>query len=116
MARMPAPQVVVVLGENVITRQVGGPSVLAGQIQHLRKIDERPNVEVRVLGFRTGAHAAMASAFRIFDFADADDPDVVYVELLLGARYMEKPAEVDAYRRIFQMIYEQSTPIGDLPG
>ena len=39
---------------------------------------------IRVLPFAVGAHAAMAGAFRILDFDDPDDPDMVYLESHVG--------------------------------
>ena len=64
-----------------------------------------------MLPWSVGAHAAMAGAFRILDFEDPDDPDVVYLEPHIGALYLEEPAEVDEYRRIFQMISKDAVPI-----
>ena len=111
--RAPSPQLVVVLGQNSLTRPVGGPSVLASQIEHLRQLAGQDQIEIRVLTFDAGAHAAMTGAFRILDFNDDEDPDVVYLETHVGARYVEKPAEVDEYRRIFELIYKQAVPIGE---
>ena len=112
LSRRPAPEVTVVLGQNVLTRNVGGRGTLQAQIEHLRRLDQRDHIEVRVLGFDVGAHMAMDGAFRIFDFDDDDDPDVAYLDLLIGARYLEKPFEVDKYRQAFEMIYRLATPIG----
>jgi hypothetical protein len=68
-------------------------------------------VEIRVLPWSVGAHAAMAGAFRIMDFEDPEDPDVVYLESHVGALYLEEPAEVREYRRIFALVCEASVPI-----
>jgi transcriptional regulator with XRE-family HTH domain len=110
-ARRPAPRLTAVLGEGAVTRPVGGPAVLAAQIAHLRELACLDNVEIMVLPWSVGAHAAMAGAFRILDFEDPDDPDVVYLEPHIGALYLEEPAEVDEYRRIFQMISKDAVPI-----
>lgn len=111
--RTPPPRMVAVLGENVLTRLVGGPEVMAAQIRHLRELDQRDHVEIQILPFDAGAHAAMTGAFRILDFDDVEDPDLVYLETQVGARYLEKPAELDEYRRIFELIYKQAVPIGE---
>src|SRR3954452_20062950 len=63
-SRNPKPRLVTVLGEGVLTRQVGGPDVLAEQIEHLRRTAQQEHVEIRVLPWSVGAHAAMAGAFR----------------------------------------------------
>ena len=109
--RKSAPEITVVLGQNVFTRTVGGADVLAAQVKHLHELNQRDDVEIRVLPFEAGAHAAMAGAFRILDFDNREDPDIVYLETLLGSRYLEKPAEIDAYRRLFELIYAQAGPI-----
>jgi len=111
--RRPAPRVVTVLGEGVLTRPVGGEAVLTAQIEHLRAAARRDNVQVKVLPWSVGAHAAMAGAFRIMDFDDAEDPDVVYLESHVGALYLEEQAEVDEYRRIFDLICKEAIPIAD---
>ena len=112
-SRQPKPRLVTVLGEGVLTRQVGGPDVLAAQIEHLRRAARQRHVEIRVLPWSAGAHAAQAGAFRIMDFEDAEDPDVVYLESHVGALYLEEPAEVREYRRIFDLICVASVPIAD---
>jgi hypothetical protein len=55
----------------------------------------------------------MAGAFRILDFDDPDDPDVVYLESHVGALYLEEPAEVNEYRRIFELIRADAIPVED---
>jgi transcriptional regulator with XRE-family HTH domain len=111
LERRPAPQLTVVLGQGALTRPVGGPRVLAGQLAHLRNLDRKAQVEILVLPWSVGGHAAMAGAFRILDFDDPEDPDVVYVQPHIGAWYMEQPAEVAEYRRVFQLINKVSVSI-----
>ncbi len=111
--RTPPPRLVIVLGEAVLRRPVGGAAVQDAQLAHLRQLDRRDHIEIRYLPFTAGAHAAMTGAFRILDFDDAEDPDVVYLEAQVGARYVEKPAELAEYRRMFELIYQQAVPIGE---
>ncbi|MBO0869292.1 MAG: hypothetical protein J2P15_12050, partial [Micromonosporaceae bacterium] len=96
---------------GALTRPVGGARVLAGQLAHLRQLDRRAHLEILVLPWSAGAHAAMAGAFRILDFDDPEDPDVVYLEPHVAAWYMERPAEVAEYRRVFQLVSKVSVPI-----
>ena len=112
-SRRPRPRLVTVLGEGAVTRQVGGGAVMEGQIEHLRQVARRDNVEIKILPWSAGAHAAMAGAFRILDFDDPEDPDVVYLESHVGALYLEEPAEVDEYRRIFGLILDDAVPVGE---
>jgi hypothetical protein len=110
-ARKAAPHLVTVLGEGALTRPVGGEAALKAQIEHLRRVAQRDNVEIKVLPWSVGAHAAMAGAFRILDFDDPEDPDVVYLESHVGATYLEEPDEVDEYRRIFELIRKDAAPV-----
>jgi transcriptional regulator with XRE-family HTH domain len=112
-ARQPAPHLVTVLGEGAVTRPVGGPEVLQAQIEHLRALAQQDNVEIRVLPWSVGAHAAMAGAFRIMDFDDPEDPDVVYLESHVGALYLEEDDEVCEYRRIFELVHKAAVPVQD---
>jgi len=66
--------------------------------------------------FSVGAHPAMAGAFRILDFDDPDDPDVVYLESHVGALYLEEEHEVEEYRRIFQLLCKDAIPLADFVG
>lgn len=113
--REPAPRLITVLGEGALVRPVGGAAVLKGQIEQLRVLADRGQVEIRVLPFTVGAHAAMAGAFRILDFGDPEDPDIVYLESHVGALYLEEEDEVAEYRRIFDLIRLSSIPLAEYP-
>jgi hypothetical protein len=115
-ARTPAPRLTFVLNEAVLIRPVGGDVVRRDQIAHVRQVAKKRQVEVRMLPFAMGAHAAMAGSFRILDFDDPDDPDMVYLESRLGALYLEEPPEVAEYRRIFDLLVSASVPIADFDG
>lgn len=111
LGRTPPARIVAVLDEAVLVRAVGGPAVLAEQTAHLRGLDRHDHVEIRVLTAGSGAHAAMLGAFVLLDFADPDDPPVAYLEAEVGARYLEEPAQLDTYRRICDLIYQQAVPL-----
>jgi hypothetical protein len=112
-ARRPAVQLTTVLGEGALTRPVGGATVLEAQIDHLRSLARRDSVQIKVLPWSVGGHAAMAGAFRILDFDDPEDPDMVYLETHIGALYLEEEAEVNEYRQIFELISKNAIPVQD---
>lgn len=109
--RRPAPHIDVVLGAGVLAREVGGPEIMAAQLVRLCELNERDHVQVRVLPWSVGAHAAMVGAFQMLDFDDPEDPDVVYVETHTGGRVLEKPAEIQEYDRVFHLIGKQAVSI-----
>jgi transcriptional regulator with XRE-family HTH domain len=111
LARVPAPHIITIIGQGALTRPVGGEAVLRAQIEHLRSMAQSQHLDIKVLPWSIGAHAAMAGAFRILDFDDPEDPDVVYLESHVGALYLEEAEEVDEYRRIFALIDEVAVPI-----
>jgi transcriptional regulator with XRE-family HTH domain len=110
-ARNPPLRLVTVLGEGALTRPVGTEQILKAQIEYLRQLSGEDTVDIRVLPFSVGAHAAMAGAFRIMEFDDPDDPDIVYLESHVGALYLEELDLVDEYRRIFGLISRDSVSV-----
>lgn len=113
--RTPPLRFTVVLGEGALARQVGGAEVMAEQIRRLQGLTQQhPHIDIRVLPWRAGAHAAMhGGAFNILDFADAADPAVVHFEGHTGARYLERPPELVTYRRVFAQVYQRAVPVSD---
>jgi transcriptional regulator with XRE-family HTH domain len=102
-----------VLTAGVLELVVGSPVVMAAQHAHLREMATRDNVTVRVLSAVNGVHAGMRGDFVIMDFADDDDPTLVYLESLIGSRYLERPEHVAVYRDAFDRIVEQAVPLED---
>ncbi|HZC53863.1 MAG TPA: DUF5753 domain-containing protein, partial [Mycobacterium sp.] len=79
------------------------------QLQALIERAAMPNVDLQLLPFSVGAHAAMQSTFTILHFDEAA-PDVVYVEGLLGNHYLEAKADILRYRRVFDQL--RATALG----
>ncbi|MEV4375776.1 helix-turn-helix transcriptional regulator [Streptosporangium sp. NPDC049644] len=75
-------------------------NVKAGQLSQLAKASERDNVNLHILPFGTGIHAAMDGSFVILGF-DAPDPDVVYLETQLSGLYLEQPAAIRRYNLVY---------------
>lgn len=90
-----------VLNEGVLRRAMGGPAAMARQLARLVEAAELPNVTVQVLPFSAGAHPAVDAPFMILGFPERTDPDVVYVEHMTQALYIETPSEVDAFALAF---------------
>jgi transcriptional regulator with XRE-family HTH domain len=107
MARQPAvirddpPKVWAVLDEAALRRQVGGSGLMRLQLEHLLAQAALPNVAIQVIPFAGGAHPAMGRPFIILVFPERVDTDVVYLEDLTSALYLEDVAEVDRYNVFF---------------
>lgn len=89
-----------VMDEAVLHRVVGSPSIMRTQLQHVTEAAAMPNVTVQVIPYGVGAHPALESMFNILEFAGAV-PDIVYVEGLIGWIYVERPEDLNRYRRVF---------------
>jgi transcriptional regulator with XRE-family HTH domain len=92
-----APEYWAVVDEAVLRRSLGGRAALQAQIRHLLAMAELPNITLQVLPFRAGGHPAAGGPFTILRFAEPDLPDIVYLEQLTSAVYLDKRRETDNY-------------------
>ncbi len=113
LERTPPVHLEVILGEGVLHRQVGGPDVLTEQITHLVELDRSDSISVRYVPFTAGAHPAVTGPFRILEFPDDLQPAVAYVELEVGAHYLERPCDLATYRRLAAGLSALSVAIGE---
>ena len=99
-----APQLCAVLDEAALRRAPGGAEVMRGQFARLLELSELPNVDLRVMPFGHGAHAGEGGAFTVLGFPEPDLPDVVYLEQLTSALYVDKREEVAQYARVMSRL------------
>jgi hypothetical protein len=93
-----APEVSFLLDESILYRPIGGLAAFVDQLQHLIDMSRLPNVSIRVVPQSIGMYAGITLGTSvIFDFGM--EPSVVYLELPVGALYLEMPDQVDMYRR-----------------
>ncbi|MEV8503856.1 helix-turn-helix transcriptional regulator [Actinoplanes sp. NPDC051475] len=104
------PQVWAVLDEAVLRRQFGGRTVMRGQIEALIEAAELPHVHIQIVPFHATAHAAAGLPFAILRFAEAELSDVVYVEQLTTALYLDKPGDVDLYAETMERACLEAEP------
>jgi transcriptional regulator with XRE-family HTH domain len=96
-ARSDASQLWAVLDEAVLRRPIGGTKVMRAQLESLVEAGSRPNVRLQIIPFDAGGHAAAGGGFVILRFRDEDLPDVVYIEHLTSAVYLDKREDLDQY-------------------
>jgi transcriptional regulator with XRE-family HTH domain len=107
------PQIWAVVDEGAVRRPVGGRDVVRGQLERLIEMAEHPAVTLQILPFTAGPHSAMGGPFTILRFAEPDLHDVVYIEQLTSALYLEKPAEVDSYLEVMEQLCLQAEPVAN---
>ncbi len=105
------PRVWAVIDESALRRPLGGQEVMREQLRHLVEVAELPHVTLQVMSFNRGGHSAAGGSFSILRFAQPDLPDIVYLEQLTGALYLDKIDEVDHYREVMNSLSaEAETP------
>jgi hypothetical protein len=111
LSRPDGPRLWAVIDEAALRRPIGGQAVLRAQLEHLAAAAKLPNVTVQIIPFGFGGHAAAGGAFSILRFPDQTLPDVVYVEQLTSALYLDKREDVDSYLEAMERLcVEADTP------
>ena len=110
LGRPGAPQLWAVIDEGALRRPIGGREVMREQIQHLIKIADHPGVSIQILPFGIGGHSGGGGPFTILRFAEPDLQDVIYIEQLTSALYLDMPAEVDRYLEVMEQLCLQAEP------
>ena len=114
--RAAAPRLWAVVDEAALRRPIGGVEVMRRQIAALIDAVARPNIRLQVMPLYFGGHSAEGGAFTILRFPGEDIPDVVYLEQLVGATYLNKPDEVTQYLRAMDRLAAESPPPGQTSG
>jgi transcriptional regulator with XRE-family HTH domain len=109
------PKVWAVMDEGALRRPIGGETVMQEQLKHLIDMCDHPAVTLQVLPFEVASHPAMGGPFTILRFSEPDLRDVVYIEQLTSALYLDKAGEVDSYLEVMEQLCLQAKPTGETP-
>jgi hypothetical protein len=109
LAESDKPRLWAVVDEAALRRPIGGREVMRAQLEHLIKACKEPNVVLQVMPFRFGGHSAEGGAFSILRFDDPELPDIVYVEQLTGALYLDNRKDLDRYTGAMERLCVDST-------
>jgi Domain of unknown function (DUF5753)/Helix-turn-helix domain len=110
------PKVWAVLDESALRRVIAGRDVMRAQVRHLIDMCDHPAVTLQILPFSAGPHRAMGGPFTILRYTEPDLRDVVYIEQLTSAIYLDKPTEVDAYLEVIEEVCLQAEASAMTPG
>ncbi|MBV9384472.1 MAG: helix-turn-helix domain-containing protein [Streptosporangiaceae bacterium] len=103
-----APELWAVLDEAALRRPADGPAVMRAQLEYLLELTDLPNVTLQIIPFSVGPHAAAGGPFTILRFPEPDLPDVVYLEQLNSALYLDQPEDVDDYVAVMDQLCVQA--------
>jgi len=93
------PRFHVLLDEAILHRGVGGPALMAAQLDKVLAAAGNGRVNIRIIPFAAGAYAAMDGYFALLEFrADSDLWPVVFVEGLSSNQYLQRKDDIARYR------------------
>lgn len=105
----PPPWFFFILDEGVVRRMVGGKDVIHRQIRHLIELAGRGNVTIEIVPFSAGINRGMHGPFVVFEFPEAEDEDVLYLESPSGDLInRDDQEEIYTYREIFEELRHMS--------
>jgi transcriptional regulator with XRE-family HTH domain len=104
-----APTLWAVIEEAALWRLDGHP-VMRAQIQHLIEMTTLPHITLQVIPLYSGPHMAIGGPFTILRFSEPDLPDIVYLEHLTSALYLDKKTDVDHYMMVMDRLCVHAKP------
>jgi hypothetical protein len=99
-----APDLWAALDESALHRPVGSPAVRRAQLLHLIEMAQRPNITLQVVPLQVGGSVAVGGPFTILRFSEPGMPDVVYLEHLASALYLDKECDTAGYRALMDSL------------
>lgn len=93
-----APVLWALIDEGVLHRPVGGPGVMREQLQYLINVLRQPGVRLQIASYAASAAATPGSPVTYLRFAQGFLPDVVYLEHMTSAVYLDRLEDLDRYR------------------
>lgn len=112
----------VLISESALYHEVGGPTVMAEQLEHLVSAGFASNISIRIVSQRLGNHLGLITgSFVLMDFpvrpaSRLTEPPVVYVQGFTGALYLDRETEIEEYRRAVSQIQKIALDEGESRG
>jgi transcriptional regulator with XRE-family HTH domain len=108
LSRSDPPKLWTIIDETALRRPIGGAEILRAQLAHLIELAKMPNVTIQVMMFSSGGHAAAGGPFTLLRFSELELPDVVYMEQLTSALYLDKSTDVTRYWDVLNRLSMQA--------
>jgi len=108
--RAPRPQYLLILDESVLWREMGGPAVMAAQLDELLRVIHEGQVSVRVLALSDPGMAPFVGPFTLIDLGEANV--VLYWEAQFRDYILQNADELALHRRIFEQMWHNALDEG----
>ncbi|MFJ8632680.1 helix-turn-helix domain-containing protein [Streptomyces sp. NPDC093568] len=96
--RPDAPQLWAIVDESVLLRVLGSREVMRAQLEHLVEMAQRPHVTVQIVPLDATNASAPAMPITYLRFGGVDLSDIVYLEHIKSAAFLEDRDETEEYR------------------
>jgi transcriptional regulator with XRE-family HTH domain len=112
LSRPDPPRLWAVVDEAALRRPVGGRRVMRDQLEALiGVVTKAPNLRLQVVPLAAGGHAAAGGSFALLRFPHRDLPDLVYIEQLTNALYLDKREDVEQYFDAVNRLSVKAAPL-----
>ncbi|QXJ23117.1 helix-turn-helix domain-containing protein [Actinomadura graeca] len=109
-ARSPRRTLTAIVDEAALLRFVGGKTLMRAQVEHLMRVDESAPVELKIVPAGRTSIVSAGRPFTVLRFHQRTLPDVVYIELLTSALYLDKPADMEVFARTWRRLEGEALP------
>jgi len=108
------PRYRVLLDEAVLHRRVGGPGLMAAQLDKVLDAAQTGKATIQIIPFDAGVLAAQDSNFVLLEFGEESDiTPIVFVEGLTGNQYFERSAHIGRYREAIEYLRDSALSLRD---
>ncbi|MFG2305287.1 helix-turn-helix domain-containing protein [Actinacidiphila glaucinigra] len=109
LVRQEAPRLWALLDEAVLHRPMGGEQIMKDQLRHLLAMAQMANVVIQIAPFNRPGSIAAGFPITYLRFDDGLElPDVVYLEQVQNAEYLDKAEETQRYREVLDTLAQAS--------
>jgi transcriptional regulator with XRE-family HTH domain len=102
------PRYRLLIDEAVLHRPVGGPAIMAAQLQRILDLVASGKATVQVIPFDAGAYSVCDISFTLLEFGEPLLVPIVYVESLAAHQYYERAVDVSRYRESIEYIRDSA--------
>jgi transcriptional regulator with XRE-family HTH domain len=106
--REDAPQLWAVVDESVLLRVLGSREVMRAQLEHLIEMAQRPHVVVQIVPLDVTNASAPAIPVTYLRFGGVELPDIVYLEHIRSANFLEDRDETEEYRVVLDRLADEA--------
>jgi transcriptional regulator with XRE-family HTH domain len=102
------PRYRALIDEAVFRRELGGPGLMAAQIEKVLQLAQNPSVTIQFIPFDSGAYSIADIMFTILDFGQPAMPPLVFVEGLISHQYYDRADDVARFRGALENIRDSA--------